>query len=406
MIYLFNSGFRPLYVTDVLNVLALPDGATVVHRYRVRGAEYQHVHPQLASALSSTPQGETVWRGVDRTVRALGSIRGLSKSIPQPAKVLLLFVDRDDGYKYHPLRSGTLHDTWERDNRLYFRVRLGDFIAAHPGRVPAVSDRIKFTLQQEGPDTPKDPAHPTRDGRYALSGDDAVGGHSDVVHGEDAWNAAVDSLSRTSKFKAAASRHVVFVRAAIGRRGAQMHEAPELSGELERTRIRKDTAYELRLSYRCNADAFDPPPAKLVLEKGDGLQLLDAGPLVVQALADDFVVPLITKRYAEDRYSHLNVAVRPIADEAKATVVGPNLDMLIAYRERRMFWFQVAGALVLFALSTLVVGVKPTDLRQSTSTVDFGRALWEQVTWWRLTSAGLQALVLFGLFRMIGKKPV
>ena len=266
MIYLFNSAFRPLYATDVLNVLALPDGATVVHRYRVRGANYQHVHPALVAALSGSTRGTTVWRGVDRTVRATAVMRGLGIRAVQAADVMLLFVDRDAGYKYHPLRRGTLHDTWERDNRLYFRIRLGDFVAAHPSQIVAVSDRIKFALNKEGPSSPTDLAQPTQDGMYAILGDDAVTDHADVLKGEDAWNAAVDSLSKTTKFKTTADRPVVFVRAAISRRGARKHQPPELSGELERTPIRKDTAYELRLSYRCVAEQFDPPLAKLVVE--------------------------------------------------------------------------------------------------------------------------------------------
>lgn len=406
MIYLFSSAYRPLYAIDILSVLALPAGASVVHRYRVRGGEYQHVHSKLVTGLAGGRGVQRVRHMEDRLVRTLGELRRVGLPAPEPAAVLLLFVDRDDSYKYYPLRWSHLVASWERDNRLYFRVQLGDFVASHPKQVSAVSDRIKFSLGGEGPHAPSGPAYPTRDGCYAVLAQDAVTGHADVVSGEDAWNAAVDSLGSTRTFESTDERPVVFVRTGLERRGGRGDERPTRSGSLERIVVRKETAYQLRLSYRSTSTKLEPPPAEIVVDHGDSLQLLSIGPLLVQASADDFLVPLVTKRYAEDRYTSVRIGVRPVEGSIATTVLGPSVNLLMGLREARWFWTKVFVGLAVVAATTLVAGVKPADLGTASTPAEVGRALLAQVTWWRLAAAAIQAAVLFALLRMIGKRPV
>ena len=405
MIYLFNSAYRPLYAVDVLNVLALPEGATVVHRYRVRG-NYQHVHDDLIQGLTGKRGVERVWQGRDRLVRTLGVFRHLNVPVPRAAEVLLLFVDRDKNYTYHPLRRGTLLETWERDNYLYFRVKLGEFIASHTQRVAEVSESIKFALKNEGPHSPANPLHPTQDGYYAIQGPDAVGGKPDVLTGEDAWNAAVENLGKTPRFASTEARSVVFVRTALQRQGGRGNERPMLSGVLERLPIRKDTVYELRLSYRTTVDKPESSAAEVAVEHGDGLQLLDAAPLPVDSLSNDTVKPFVTKRYAEDRYSFIRIATRTGGSAVNPQVLGPSFNVLIALRETRGFWMLVTLFLLLFVLTSLVMSVEPAGLGAAATPVEVARALLNKLTWWKVIASFLQASVLFTLFRMIGKKPI
>jgi hypothetical protein len=160
------------------------------------------------------------------------------------------------------------------------------------------------------------------------------------------------------------------------------------------------------VSYRCANETFDPPPAEIVIEHGDGLQLLNAGPHLVQAAADHFAVPLTTKRYAEDRYTYLRVASRAHQREVIPAVTGPNLTLLCALRDAPLFLVIVCLLIASFAFTSLVVSIKPSDLGQASTTLEIGRALLTQVTWWRLAAAIAQAVLLYVLFRLIGKKPV
>lgn len=80
--------------------------------------------------------------------------------------------------------------------------------------------------------------------------------------------------------------------------------------------------------------------------------------------------------------------------------------MLIGFRESRGFWIRVIFGLVLFALATLVAGVKPSDVGQVKSPHQLVSAPVAQVEWWRFAAAILQGLVLFFLLRLIGQKPV
>lgn len=318
-----------------------------------------------------------------------------------------MFVDREKGYTYHPTRRGTLLETWERDNRLYFRVKLGEFIASHAQRIVEVSESIKFALKNEGPHQSSDPQHPTKDGCYAIHGPDAVSGKSDILIGEDAWNATVENLSNTARFASTDSRSVVFVRTALQKQGGRGDERPKISGVLEQLSIRKDTAYELRLSYWTAVDKPEASAAELVVDHGDSLQLLNAAPLPVHAMADDIVVPLVTKRYAEDHYSYIRVATRSTANSTtNAEILGPSINVLIALRETNRFWIIVVLLLLLFALTTLVVSVESTGLGAVATPLEVGRALLSKITWWRGLAACVQAIVLFTLFRLLGKKPV
>jgi hypothetical protein len=402
MIYLFNSGYRPLYAVDILNALALPTGATITYRYGV-GGDHPYVQPAVIDGLPK------------------GFFKRLLARKLRPIEVLLLFVDRDKGYTYHPLRRGTVFETWERDHRRYFRVKLGEFTASNPKRVDQVSESIKFALNKVGPTPPSDPQQPTRDGYYAVLGPDTIGGKPDILTGEDAWKAAVDNLSKTEKFTSTEARSVVFLRTAIQQRGGRSDERPGFSGVLERLPIRKDTAYDLRVSYSSAVVKPEVAAAEVVVEHGESLQLLSAAPLLVQATADDLVVPVITKRYAEDRYSYIRVATRPVSgvtnpDNRVATrpvggvtnpeVLGPNVNVLIALRETRRFWVTVICLLMAFALATLIVGMSPAELPPATTLREVGQVLMDKVTLWRIGASVAQAFVLFMLLRLIGKKPV
>src|SRR2546423_258254 len=98
MWYLFNSGFRSLYLENALRTLFLPPGATNEYRYKFRGARNQvasGTHERIKKARRGDP-------------------------------VAITFIDRyaSGGYAYHPLRLATLVKVWEEDDYLYVRAQL------------------------------------------------------------------------------------------------------------------------------------------------------------------------------------------------------------------------------------------------------------------------------------------
>ena len=426
MIYLFNSAYRPLYAIDALTVLALPVGATIIHRYRVRG-EYRHVHPDLHNGIMRDgPRGvRRVWRGRDRVVRLGSPLRRAGLPVPEAEPVLISFIDRygPSGYIYHPLRLGTLFEVWERDDRAYFRVRLEDYVAAAGERADALSNDIWQVLSEKNPPTlvPGNP-EAENDGYYALQGPDVLHGRPGLLRGESAWVATVEALAATRKLGSSQTRTVVFVRSQLQRLAPDADpEPPRLFAGAERIPLRKDAMYELRISYRCPAHATGSGTlARLQVLHGDNLQVLEADSLPVNATADELWIPLTTKRYVEDRYSFLRVDIQPPRgadvpppDPASATrvpshpgeVLGPKLNVLLALQEGRWFWPSTLMALGLFVLAGLVLGVNAAQLA-GVAPGNLPSTIWAQITGPRVAGAIVQAVALLWLFRLIGKKPV
>jgi hypothetical protein len=428
MIYLFNSGSRPLYAIDALSSMALSEGATVLHRYRARG-DHQQVHPDLLGAMLGEPprRMRRVRRERDWTVRLGASLRWSGIPLPKAERVVVLFVDRygESGYVYHPLRLGTLYDSWQRDDRVFFRVRLDRFIAAPEGQAVELTDRIRQALADKNPPTlvTGDPDS-KNDGHYAVQGVDIFEKWPGLLFGESAWVATVQALSATRRLGSSANRTVVFLRSRLQRLKPDANaERPVLFAGAERIAVRKDWMYELRISYRCPAHfTGSGTVARLEVRHGDNLQLLEAESLPINAEADDLVVPITTRRYTEDRYSFLRVSVQPpltssvpvttpLVDPNEshltqpAEILGPRLNLLLALREGRGFWLKTITALVLFVMAGLVYGLSGKELG-AVSPGEIPRALWAQITWPRIVAAVVQAGALFWLFRLIGKKPV
>lgn len=74
------------------------------------------------------------------------------------------------------------------------------------------------------------------------------------------------------------------------------------------------------------------------VDVGENLQLLSSGPASVEANADDLVIPLAVRRYADDRHSYVLIDVRPSEDASVKDVLGPCLNIVLSMREALWFW--------------------------------------------------------------------
>ena len=188
MLYLFNSGYRPLYVKNVLNTLFLPSGYTNEYRYRYKG-DPRHVPPAMYAQLAT---------------------------LEEDTKCAVCFIDRFavPGYSYHPLRRGTYVSRREESEYVYIRVRLGDFV--YPRNLNTFRQHIAQTLGTAGLPilTGSDPEG-TNDGAYVIVGEDILGQTDDYLSGDGAWTTAVENLSETRALATTADQSPVFVRADI-----------------------------------------------------------------------------------------------------------------------------------------------------------------------------------------------
>ena len=105
MLYLFNSAARTEYVKNVLNTLNFPSGAVNMYQYSVSNSNYNYVDN------SANPSISHKFVGVD---------------------VLIVYMDRDKTpFVFYPLRTGTLVDTECREGRVYYYVKMGEYVSTN-----------------------------------------------------------------------------------------------------------------------------------------------------------------------------------------------------------------------------------------------------------------------------------
>lgn len=100
MLYLFNSAYRNTYATNVLNTLSLPEGAINEYQYSKTRGHYNYID-ESAFPKECSPNDD----------------------------VIILFIDRasPNNFEFYPLRRGKFVCCEERDGRVYYYVKLGDF---------------------------------------------------------------------------------------------------------------------------------------------------------------------------------------------------------------------------------------------------------------------------------------
>lgn len=163
MLYLFNSGARPEYVKNVLHTLHLPKGAINKYQYEIDRTNY-----------------------VDRTIKY--------PSKKEVEKVLIVFIDRHDdnpdANKYIPLRYGELKRIELKESKVFFYVKLCDYISEPRNFQKKIKEKFCDKLfYKKGK---------KEYGHLAFKGEDIIG---DYVSDDNDWIKTVKNISECSYLK-------------------------------------------------------------------------------------------------------------------------------------------------------------------------------------------------------------
>lgn len=385
MIYLFNSAYRTLYTRNVLNTLFLPAGSTNEYRYRVRGGETIHIAPAKYDELKGSSTNE---------------------------EISIIFIDRFgiQGYVYHPLRLGELVLCREEDDRLYFRVRLYDYI--YPRTVETFNTVIKRDLSAFG--LPKlsnnDPYH-VNDGFYAIKTGSIFSHDVDFVHGNDAWISIVEQLRTTRAFisvttqeespqvdELSTRREFLFIKCnVINHATNDRILEPKLRNNESIFSIVRAKQYKLRFTYRYPTQMEDNRSNAVVDVKfGENLRPLAGTKINVDSYNNNLDLSFATKRYLEEHEDGINFIFTP--SNKDNILIGPDTRLLFHIGESSIFWVQIFIALLLFSILSVIIGIDFSEINL-VSPLPVIQTLWPNAL-----ASFLQAFVLFWIFRLVGKK--
>lgn len=371
MIYLFNSAYRALYTVNVLNTLFLPNGNTNEYRYRVTGTP-RYIAPEAYETLKNSRRSE---------------------------KAVIVFIDRfgTGGYIYHPLRLAELVLTREENDQLFFRVQLQDFI--YPRNMDDFNNHIKRSLSPHGlPQLTGGNPEATADGNYAISANSIFEQRNDFFFGPEAWVAAVNGLSVTRAFRSIATDQVVFIRADVREKSsAQKSLTPKLENDSAVYDVIKGSNYELALTYRYPIQLTDQTKmAKLGIELDDSLRPLGSKTININSHANSEIFSFATKKFLEDNESAINFSFS--AFDTGVSLRGPEKSLRFKIKESKMFWVEVALALLALSVLSIFMGI---DLSK-TKPLTLGNFFSQH--WPKVVGGVAQTFILFALFRLIGKK--
>ncbi len=363
MLYLFNSAYRPLYLTNVLRTLALPDRYSNEYRYKHTG-DFRYISPTFYSNLSSIKRGE---------------------------ECVIIFIDRFGaaGYTYHPLRLGEFVTYRDVNEYIHFQVKLGAFI--YPRDIAGFNHELVQALTPSGlPRLTEDDPRNERDGYYAIQESSIFGGKDEFKTGKTAWNSAVEEISKTKAFSTTAEQAPIFLMLDVNDSSKHPLKA---SSQAETTifKFHKDTRYELVVTYRFPQQRTDQSArGKVKLDFGEPIRAQKE--ISIDSHANSVTVPFAPKRFVEEDRGSLAIT----SAEAKNPIGEVNLEYELG--ESRSFWVQIVIALIAFSIIGTLIAIDFSKIQPLTF-----KNIWP-VAKIKLFLALLQTIVLYWLFRLIGRK--
>lgn len=357
-VFLFNSAYRPLYRTNVLNTLFLPHGMMNDYRYSISGP-VRHVSND------------------DRAVLLRSGRR---------ANAVVIFVDRFGvgGYSYYPLRGGVVLDVFEEASRLFIRVKLTDYVAA--------SDRARFEkeLRELLPELPKltggDPEKKD-DGNYAMlvRGASSKNLLSLLERGDSTWTETTKLLAGVRAFQ----DPTVFARLAVSGADDKRKLRAVLQGHTTGVPLQKGSTGRVRFTYRFPASGAEVH--KIKIDATEGLYCA-AEDVAIDSTSNSVDLTVEARRYQEEQRGELRF-YPPEKLELS------NRPLVFHLREVRFFGLQVLVGVILFALTSVVIGVSapPGETLGLSYFLNYGVGL-------KFLASVVQACVLLWLFRLFGRK--
>jgi hypothetical protein len=375
MLYLFNSAYRVLYLRNVMNTLFIPVGGTNQYRYRFRGSsgdsDYININKLSYDELVTYARGSTV---------------------------CIIFVDRfsPGGYTYHPLRLALFIKTSENNDYLHFHVQLDKFI--YPRDSVTFNQDFRDHLHKFGvPKLTNNDPKSSNDGYYAVIADSLFSHTDDFFSSKDSWTHSVRALESCSAFTADSKKEFVFVRCTLHDADKGSIVEPYLLNNTAIYHLTKATKYKLDLPYRYPAQVTETSAtATLECKLGDNLKALPDQEINIDSCNNNPPYYFTTKRYIEDNADA--ISFKFATNREGVEVIGTDAKLEVRISESRWFWLQIAIAVLLFSILSVVIGADLSSIQTKTLDGLFG-ALWPK---W--IASLFQAIVLFWLFKLVGKK--
>ncbi len=370
MLYLFNSGYRRLYATNVLNTLFLPEGYVNDYRYRSEGQNV-YIEPKTRAKLKSL---------IDHLA-------------------VIIYVDRfaSGGYGYIPLRLGTVLATYEDSGMVFISLKLGKFLSVKDFSI--FKDNL-IKVASELPKLTDSNPKATNDGFYAIHSENIVFGEN-FIFGETAWGRTVDALHVTKDFEATETSNTIFIRSDIYKGSTLEGEvvSPILQNKVSRIPLNRGSLYELRLSYRYPNQLRDPAAlCQVEVKSGENCIIATETTIPIDTHTNTIRIPFASKKYCED--NDCTITFSYTANDVKVTNLSvPSVGLSLRINEPASYWLQVIVALIIFAFSGVFLGIDYAKIDPLTFD-----AIWDNVTFPKILAGFAQAGSLFWFFRLGGKK--
>ena len=389
MIYLFNSAYRSKYQENLLATLFLPYGWTNEYRYRC------------------SPQRRNVSEGFTALVEEL---QGKEEAV-------IIFINRfgkdrdgNDAYEYYPIRKARFLSCREDGQQLYARVQLLDFI--FPTDIDYFTQQLIEKLSPKNlPKLTNNNPKEENDGYYAIYADSIFDDKSKYISGDNAWDNCVTTISKTKKLKSSIRNQVVFARSKLCEHAREEKVVrPHITNNpwyqvlLRRVndgdafyKLTKNRRYDFRINYVYPIQEQDTTvTAKMKIKVSGNISPLGSQELLINSRADRIAFSFIVNEPIEERVGTLEFAFSP--DTVSAKMVAPQRDMSFQIGHSRSYWLALIISVILFVLGGTFIGTYSAEKGLLNI---FAAA---KSDWPKIIAAIVQAMAIYWLFRLTGRK--
>ena len=373
MIYLFNSAYRPNYTKNVVKTLFLPEGCISEFRYRFKG-ERPNIDPTQ----------------VDEFLK-FNNFRFNKED------VLICFIDRfaTGGYNYHALRKGKLIKCYNDGDRLFFKVRLLDFIS------PNDNEMFKSHISNIGklPKlTDNDPKN-DNDGFYAIINNDITKRNGDYIFGSDAWDKITNDIMEAKAFKSTNEQETIFARLSIkSNRWFTKNKQPTIKKDDQYFKIIKNHKYTLNFYYKY-PNQVNKNSINLNLSTNNSIKVINNECITIDSCSNNSKIIISSIKYCEDSRDNLKFEFTSNQGIKQENLISPNFTFSFKISDGLCFWIQLLIATVLFGMSEIIFSIDISQIKTITLNAILGG-----ITITKLIGTLAKAIALFWIFRLIGKK--
>ena len=304
MIYLFNSAFRPLYRTNILNTLYLPTGCINEYRYSM-----QHTDPAFSQEAKGTFFNK--------------------KQVKPHEKVTVVYIDRhgQSGFVFHPVRRGKLESFHFDNDQIYYRVRLLDYI--YPKDVNEFQDVLQNTIGTDKLPRIKD-NNPDiiGDGFYALQSKDTLNTRNALL-GNRSWVNSVEAIANTTAFGRPIVEKIVFLRIKLTKEGRNAPLKPSIKNDDDVFILKRNKGYKLNYVYRFPYQDSNPNAVSNI-EVCIGNELIAKSMLQIpiEGRNNRKLLSIKVKKSVKEMFSNINLNYSISAnDDQSQELIGPNSEI-------------------------------------------------------------------------------